>query len=424
MNSDYVLKGRGQITLQQPDWAKFTPSSAARGAAPVLVPASEANSPLPTQTASPKSATKSAGKSAASDTAPDITPEPSVAKQARMNEFTHGGSKKTVGPEVDNVDYSFSDFLDTINPLQQIPVVNMIYRELSGEKISGVAQVMGSALYWGPMGIVTGAIDAIFEQEKGGDMGETIMASLLGTETPNAKNLPSNNPHPIPGKNPITDAPTTMLADAAPAEVVTPEAAPVAVAAAPVPTRHKIAAKQPFGGVMGTQTDAPVANIASNTAEPTTNDDVAETPKAVSAPPVQHTPIEAEGHKLYSLAGIVRHVGSPSRMPIHEAPDARLKAYGKMSASAAKPDPAALLGLQNPSASVAAAPSFGDDELPTTRLPDPGFSAPLNMGSDTATPSGNPIPAQLIQDMMMNMQKYQNDMKNGTLRGSSLDVNG
>lgn len=423
MNSDYILKGRGQIALHQPDWARFTPSSGSRAASanvasPSAASAPVANSPLPTDVAQ-----KSNNKAAANNSQPyqdTETENTRETQKTRFNNFTHSGSKKSVGPDVDTVDYTFEDFLDTINPLQQIPVVNMIYRHLTGDKISGVAQVMGSALFWGPTGIVTGAIDAMFEQEKGGDMGETIMASLLGTETPNAKNLPSNNP----GRNPITNMPDTMLADAG--EPVDEEAqAPVAIAAAKAAPiqHHKVATKQPFGGIMGNEQPATAPTVAESAAN-----DVAEkpTPNAAPTQPLKHAPVDAEGHKLYSLAGVIRHVGSPSKMPIHEVPDARLKSYGK-AATVAKEDPAALLGLQNPSSSIAALPSLNDDDMPATRLPNPGFSAPLDMNSLNmgSSPSGNPIPAQLIQDMMMmNMQKYQNDMKNGTLRGNSLDVNG
>ena len=445
MNTDYVLKGRGQITLHQPDWAKFTPSSGS--SAPATEIAGEiADSPLPTE--APKKADKktAAHHHAAKNPAP-TTPEnePVEGRQVdktRMNEFTHSGSsKKSVGPDVDTVDYTFEDFLDTINPLQQIPVVNMIYRHLTGDKISGVAQVMGSALFWGPTGIITGAVDAIFEQEKGGDMGETIMASLLGTETPNAKNLPSNNPI----KNAPEYSQETMLAEAEDTGS-NDDTAPVAVAAAkaaPVKS-HKLASKLPFGGVMGNEQPASVANVnsanvnsdvASPVAEPAANDDVAGEPgddQKATAPvpsgkataPVQHAPIMDDGKKLYSLAGIVRHVGSPSHMPIREVPDTRLKAYGKMNAQAAKPDPATLLVLQKPSANMAGAATLSYAVLLPTRLDSPACSAALDI-SDLSTPSGNPIPAQLIQDMMlMNMQKYQNDIKNGTMRGSSLDVNG
>ncbi len=427
MNPDYVLKGRGQITLHQPDWAKFTPNAGSRAATPSTTASSvtgQASSPLPTE-ATARSAKGAAHKSAqhanaqpqTTNASDDEWPSQRVDK-SRMNNFNHSGaSKKSVGPDVDTVDYTFEDFLDTINPLHHIPVVNMIYRHVTGDKISGVAQVSGGGLFWGPMGIVTAAIDAIVEQEKGGGVGETIVAGLLGVETSGARDLPSNKI--------IKDAPTTMLAEAEPGIDADSDATALADApvAAPAKSARKLATKQPFGGVMGNEQPAPVANIAD--AKPATkstpsNDDANDSVAPASGP-VRHAPIEADGHKMYSLAGVVRHVGSPATMPPRDMPDPRLKAYGKQSAPMAKADPSELLGIQKPAASVAS--TLSDDELPATNLPSPGLSAPLTM--DAMTPSGNAIPAELIQDMMlMNMQKYQNDLQNGTLRGSGVDIKG
>lgn len=380
MNSDYILKGKGQITLHQPDWAKFTPGN-------------------PVTSASQSS---------------DEPAQATSRAKPRMNEFTHSGSKKTVGPDVDNVDYTFDDFLDTINPLQQIPILNMVYRNLTGDRISGVAQVTGSALYGGPIGIITGAIDAIFEQEKGGDMGETILAGLFGTDTPNAKNLPSNQPgnqphqlpDAVPGDLPAGYGSGSMLANAA-------------------PTAQKIAVKQPFGGVMGDQTPPAGADPLQTVEHITQDESDQETPILAGAKdtmPATHRPFEAEGRKMYSLAGVTRHPSVATVMPPHNVPDARLKSYGKMTASSTPPSldaAATILGLQQKGAALAAT-----DE--GASLPNPGFSAPLPVG-DIKTPSGNAIPAALIQDMMlMNMQKYQDGLKNGIMpsRGASLDVNG
>lgn len=474
MNSDYILKGRGQLALHQPEWAYAAPSGAA--ATPSASPASggfeaavkahdaayeaaahsgpakgarryakaeaiteqlnRAPSPSTRTEYTDEAVTEQPSKtvsSAKTEIGEDgsLYPDRNKTDTAKMNAFNHGGaSKKTVGPDVDNVDYTMEDFLDTINPLQQIPIVNMIYRHLTGDKISGVAQVMGSALFWGPTGIITGAVDAIFEQEKGGDVGETMMASILGTETSGAKDLPSN-------KEKIK-AQETMLADAS---NIQNSAAVVA---------SKTPAKQPFGGVMGNEQPR-VANVADT---PIANDDAQDAPDTETAvadaadpvdaesarilatatpaasAPVNHKPIEADGHKMFSLAGVPRHPSVASHMPMRDMPDVRLKTYGKEIAKSTPAgnmkDGAGLLGLQGPTAAIAAAPRDVMD-IPATVLPDPGFTAPMAMpaaNGNVQTPSGNQIPAQLIQDMMlMNMQKYQ-DMKGGASRGSSLDING
>ncbi|MDX1921593.1 MAG: hypothetical protein SFW65_00500 [Alphaproteobacteria bacterium] len=479
MNSDYVLKGRGQLALHKPDWASavaVAPTSperlrdsaermANKGAEAARQTNSDFAAAVDAHDAAYKAAkdahgahkkasryakaeaiteqlNKSSQPSARSDVKPqetsdeDAAPQPSEISQdgslypernkndgVKMNAFNHSGAnKKTVGPDVDTVDYSFEDFIDTINPLQQIPVVNMIYRHVSGDEISGHAKVMGSALYWGPMGVVTGAIDAMFEQEKGGDVGQTVIAGLLGVDTPNAHKLPSNQ----------IKAQETMLASAAPEENIAIKAANthrVAAKAAP--------AKQPFGGVMGNETPVDVANNTAHDDADMGAVDEATARKIAGAQqvksPLPHGPVEADGHKMYSLAGVARHPSIATHMPARDVPDVRLKTYGKeiaKSASAAPQmgsmkDGAGLLGLTQPSAAIAAAPA-NEFDIPATRLPDPGFTAPLQMpaANSNVTTGGNPIPAQLIQDMMlMNMQKYQ-DMKGGTSRGASLDING
>lgn len=52
--------------------------------------------------------------------------------------------------------FSFGEFLDIINPLQHIPGINTLYRELTGDDASVRARVAGSSLYGmigGPLGM-------------------------------------------------------------------------------------------------------------------------------------------------------------------------------------------------------------------------------------------------------------------------------
>lgn len=74
---------------------------------------------------------------------------------------------------------SFGDFLSVINPLQHIPVVSTVYRWLTGDTIKPAARVIGGALYGGPIGLATAAINAIVEQVKGGDLGSQLLAAVV-----------------------------------------------------------------------------------------------------------------------------------------------------------------------------------------------------------------------------------------------------
>ncbi|PTW60184.1 hypothetical protein C8N35_105187 [Breoghania corrubedonensis] len=59
--------------------------------------------------------------------------------------------------EGDAEGFGFSDLIDTLNPLQQLPLVGSLYRAVTGDEISPQAHYAGSALYGmalgGPVGM-------------------------------------------------------------------------------------------------------------------------------------------------------------------------------------------------------------------------------------------------------------------------------
>ncbi|MDQ2101599.1 hypothetical protein QSG27_02715, partial [Azospirillum sp. C340-1] len=73
---------------------------------------------------------------------------------------------------------SFGDFLDIINPLQHIPVVSSIYREITGDTIKPSSKVIGGILFGGPLGGMASIANAVVEEAQGKDIGGQIMASL------------------------------------------------------------------------------------------------------------------------------------------------------------------------------------------------------------------------------------------------------
>ena len=87
--------------------------------------------------------------------------------------------------------FSFGDILDIVNPLQHIPIVNSIYRKLTGDTIAPAMQIAGDALFAGPLGavmsIATEAIKARMqpdpvEQNKGA----VNPATIADNEAPQA----------------------------------------------------------------------------------------------------------------------------------------------------------------------------------------------------------------------------------------------
>ena len=136
-------------------------------------------------------------------------------------------------------DPSFKDVLDAINPLQHIPVINTLYRKLTGDECGSVARVFGGALYGGPLGMALSTIDSIIDDKTGKDTGQRILAALTGeddepdqpqtqlAQSEESKPHDTSAPEATPTVTPPTDQPANLIV-ALPAQPVAPEAVTVA----------------------------------------------------------------------------------------------------------------------------------------------------------------------------------------------------
>ncbi|HYE50616.1 MAG TPA: hypothetical protein VEB20_13570 [Azospirillaceae bacterium] len=134
------------------------------------------------------------------------------AREAAQAGKPAGKAGETDKPEEEGL--SFWDFVDVINPLQHIPVVNTLYRELTGDTIKAPAKLAGGALLAGPVGLAIAAAGVVVEQTTGNDVGGHVMAFLKGA-----------------GRK--EEAPATMVAEAAEPP---PPAKPAGKQAAPAPS--------------------------------------------------------------------------------------------------------------------------------------------------------------------------------------------
>jgi hypothetical protein len=75
-----------------------------------------------------------------------------------------GGADRAEGEDF------FSTLLDIINPLQHIPLVSNLYREITGDEISPAARLMGGGLFGGPIGFASASANVILEQASGDDL--------------------------------------------------------------------------------------------------------------------------------------------------------------------------------------------------------------------------------------------------------------
>jgi len=101
---------------------------------------------------------------------PDKEPACDTPKISRSDRMACAEQATHVSYEDDN--FSFFDLVDLVNPLQHIPVVGTMYRELTGDTIKPEIQVAGSIGYGLTTGsllvsLVTGIASAIMEQSSG-----------------------------------------------------------------------------------------------------------------------------------------------------------------------------------------------------------------------------------------------------------------
>ncbi len=154
--------------------------------------------------------------------------------------------------------FSFFDFLDIVNPLQHIPIVSSIYRELTGDTIKGPGRVLGGALFGGPIGAVLGGINAVVASEnKGKDIGELAMNRVgIGkddkavTAEKQDKTIPLIEVHPSDAAvlvSPIEKMPFAVIAQA---DIVWDVASPdMVVADAVLPQAKELNQLKPVAGL-------------------------------------------------------------------------------------------------------------------------------------------------------------------------------
>ncbi len=76
--------------------------------------------------------------------------------------------------------FTFLDFLDIVNPLQHIPVISTLYREMTGDQIDPGSRIAGGTLFGGPIGAIVATANVTLNETTGKDMGDHIMAFLSG----------------------------------------------------------------------------------------------------------------------------------------------------------------------------------------------------------------------------------------------------
>lgn len=76
--------------------------------------------------------------------------------------------------------FGFDDFLDIVNPLQHVPLINVAYRALSGDEIYGAARLFDAGL--GPIAGASTVFDLAFTSTTGASMEDQAIAAVFGPD--------------------------------------------------------------------------------------------------------------------------------------------------------------------------------------------------------------------------------------------------
>lgn len=288
------------------------------------------------------------------------------------------------GPVEIRGDMSFWDFLDIINPLQHIPIVSTIYREITGDTIQPSMRIMGDMLYGGVVGGMASIANAVVEQATGQDVGETVMASLgFG-----------DGDHPA-ASTAVADASGGPAASGSPAEP---------------PAEQKQA---PAGGLAAALAAAKPADLGS--AQPTSQPAAGQAVRLAASTSAAKSADASPVLTAQFAAGAVPH---PSKMPARDTPLAS-SALAKHSAPRyAATIPGAVTANARAAGATAANGNVNGGGQPQ---PQPTAGQPAAPPAESAPAAGpTPVPPDMLSETMMrNLAKYEQSRKAAQAAASS-----
>lgn len=142
---------------------------------------------------------------------------------ALETKMAYAGSEQQIENTAHNQssdNYKFTDIIDIINPLHHLPIVSTAYRGLTSDKIHPLSQIIGGALYGGPVGAVAGTVNAISQIKTGKDLGDHALSFVGLDKKQNNVIIDKNNPeqqlnsvaNAIETNSPLENLPGTTMA--------------------------------------------------------------------------------------------------------------------------------------------------------------------------------------------------------------------
>tara|TARA_R110002110_G_scaffold415612_4_gene651951 strand:+ start:26919 stop:27749 length:831 start_codon:yes stop_codon:yes gene_type:complete len=180
-----------------------------------------------------------------------------------------GGGAKGEGGEEEGF---FETLLDVINPLQHIPLVSNLYREITGDEISPSARILGGGLFGGPIGLASATANAIFEQASGDDLMGHALAMVSGDSEPKIAAQQANAGGRTDTDIVLAGPPALASVRAAPMSLAPPVMTPAApVIPAPPPVNAALATPAAPKVVKTAVIDQMINSDAPTTPEPKTD---------------------------------------------------------------------------------------------------------------------------------------------------------
>jgi hypothetical protein len=320
-----------------------------------------------------------------------------------------------------NGSFSFHDVLDTLNPLQHLPVISTLYRWVTGDEPGNVASIVGDTLYGGPIGLAAGLFTAAFKAETGKEPGEMVASAitgeddgqlLSGTATPQAGAAPApaaTTPAPAATATAAATSPaatanaTSTTAAATAAQVPVISAAQAGAAPAPAATTPAPAATATAAATSPVATANATSTTAAATAAQVPVISAAQPIVVSAAAPHPFLPLFRSPPPVAAAAESSSATGSSEQAFLAQSATYRRSIYGQPHSA---PIPLQLTGPQQ---------SFAVPRRPPAALPAPT--------SANATLPPN-VPIDIPQRMMDALDKYarMKQQQEQQQRGQQVDV--
>ncbi|MGZ9108874.1 MAG: hypothetical protein ACXW4B_08660 [Micavibrio sp.] len=71
---------------------------------------------------------------------------------------------------IDEKPFGFGDLVDIVNPLQHLPIIGAVYREITGDQIRPSSEIIGGAVFGGMVGAAGSLANVILREETGHDL--------------------------------------------------------------------------------------------------------------------------------------------------------------------------------------------------------------------------------------------------------------